>query len=300
MAATHAEGVRSAVRRGGREGLATLGLLAGPVGWQLVFFVAPVGLVVAYSVGVLAFASDEARFTLESWAYLFRGPLYLGLFWKSVRISLIVSVAAVALAYPLAYLLALGGLPRRYAWMLFIVAPAWTNYVLRVFAWKVILGEGGIVNSFVLWTGLTDEPVRWLMYSEFAVIVVLTNVWVPFVALPIFVAIEGMDRALLEAAGDLGAGRWSTFWRVSLPISLPGVFAAFLFVFIPTIGEFVTPLFVGGTGGFMFANAITDLFGPGLDWRTGSVLATFLLVVVTALIVVLARALRLEGMGLAR
>ena len=113
------------------------------------------------------------------------------------------------------------------------------------------------------------EPIEWLLYSRFTVMLVLAYIWVPFVALPIFVSLNGLDRSLLEAAGDLGASRWRTFFRVTLPLSLSGVFAAFLFVFIPTIGEFVTPLLVGGTSGYMYGNSIQDLFTRGLDWQTG-------------------------------
>jgi spermidine/putrescine transport system permease protein len=118
---------------------------------------------------------------------------------------------------------------------------------------------------------------------------VLAYVWIPFVALPIFVSLDGMDKSLLEAGSDLGASRFRTFLRVTLPMSLPGVFAAFLFVFIPTIGEFVTPLLVGGTSGYMFGNAINDLFTRGLDWQTGSVLALFLLLVVAGLMLIFGR-----------
>lgn len=124
---------------------------------------------------------------------------------------------------------------------------------------------------------------------------VLLYVWVPFVALPIFVSLENLDRALLEAASDLGAGRWKTFWKITFPLSLPGVAAAFVFVFIPTIGEFVTPMLVGGVRGFMYGNAIADLFGPGFDWQTGSVLALFLLLVVGFLIAIFARFLNVRA-----
>src|SRR4029079_7516164 len=216
----------------------------------------------------------------------------LGLFWKSVKMSLIVSVVVVALAYPVAYYLALSGTKRRYILLLILIAPFLTSYLLRVLAWKVILGNNGVLNTFLFWTGIRspDHPISQLLYSKFAVMLVLAYIWVPFVALPIFVALENLDRRLLEAAADLGASRLQSFVRITVPLSAPGVFAAFLFVFIPTVGEFVTPSLVGGTSGYLFGNQITDLFGTGFpDWRTGSVLALFLLVVVAALMVVFAR-----------
>jgi spermidine/putrescine transport system permease protein len=129
------------------------------------------------------------------------------------------------------------------------------------------------------------------------VLLVLAYVWVPFVALPIFVSLDGLDRSLLEAAGDLGASRWRTFWRVTFPLSLPGVIAAFVFVFIPTIGEFVTPLLVGGTSGYMYGNAIQDLFTRGLDWQTGSVLSMFLLMVVATLMVIFGRFVQVRSVA---
>ena len=150
-------------------------------------------------------------------------------------------------------------------------------------AWKVILGDQGVINSFLFWTRLRspEHPISQLLYSRFAVMLVLGYVWLPFVALPIFVSLESLDRRLLEAASDLGASRLQAFRRVTLPLSLPGVIAAFLFVFIPTLGEFVTPSLVGGTTGYMYGNQIVDLFGTGFpDWETGSVLALFLLAVV--------------------
>jgi len=129
------------------------------------------------------------------------------------------------------------------------------------------------------------------------VILVLSYVWVPFVALPIFVSLDSLNRSLLEAANDLGASRWKVFWRVTFRLSLPGVLAAFVFVFNPTLGEFVTPLLVGGTSGFMYGNAISDLFTQGLDWRTGAVLAIFLVGVVAVLLAMSGRFLQVRRVG---
>src|SRR6476469_3437013 len=180
----------------------------------------------------------------------------------------------------------MSGTRRKYTLLLVLIAPFLTSYLLRVLAWKVALGNNGVLNTFMYWTHLRspDHPISQLLYSRFAVILVLVYIWVPFVALPIFVSLASMDRKLLEAAADLGSTRWQAFRRVTLPLSAPGVFAAFLFVFIPTVGEFVTPSLVGGTSGYLYGNQITDLFGTGFpDWRTGSVLAVFLLAVVAVL-----------------
>jgi spermidine/putrescine transport system permease protein len=279
-------------RRRLRFDLTTPGLLGLPLGWLVAFFLLPIAIVGAYSFDVYSINPGPHGFTLTAWHDFLHSSVYLGLFWKSVKMSLIVSAVVVALAYPVAYYLALSGTKRKYVLLLVLIAPFLTSYLLRVLAWKVILGNQGVLNSFMYWTGLRsqDHPISQLLYSRFAVMLVLAYVWVPFVALPIFVSLESIDRRLLEAASDLFASRRQAFLRVTLPLSLPGVVAAFLFVFIPTLGEFITPSLVGGTSGYMYGNQIVDLFGTGFpDWETGSVLAIFLLGVVAALTLLFAR-----------
>lgn len=278
----------------------TLGLLSGPLLWLVLFFLVPIGLVALYSVGAVTVFRTDAGPSLAGWQRFLTGQsIYLGLFWKSVRMSLTVSVLVVVLAYPIGYFLALCAPKRKYVLLLLIIVPFLTSYLLRIVAWRVILGGQGVINSFLVWSGLrsSDDPVTWLIYSQFTVMLVLVYVWVPFVALPIFVTLENLDRSILEAASDLGASRWRTFWRVTFPLSLPGVVAAFVFVFIPTIGEFVTPQLVGGTGGYMYGNAISDLFTQGFDWRTGSVLSLFLVAVVGVMTVLFARFLQVRSVA---
>jgi spermidine/putrescine transport system permease protein len=282
-------------RRRARLDLTTPGLLGPPLAWLAVFFVLPVVIVGAYSFDVYSLNPGPHAFTLEAWRAFAHDHVYLRLFWKSVKMSLTVSAIIVLLAYPLAYYLALSGTKRKYVLLLVLIAPFLTSYLLRVLAWKVILGDQGVVNTFLFWAGLRspDHPLSQLLYSRFAVMLVLGYIWLPFVALPIFVSLESLDRRLLEAASDLGASRFQAFRRVTLPLSLPGVIAAFFFVFIPTLGEFVTPSLVGGATGYMYGNQIVDLFGTGFpDWETGSVLALFLLAVVALLTLVFSRFLQ--------
>src|SRR5213083_3044685 len=284
-------------RRRLRLDLTTPILLGLPLAWLGVFFLVPIAIVAAYSFDVYSLNPGPHGFTLTAWHDFLHSSVYLGLFWKSVKMSLIVSTIIVLLAYPLAYYLALSGTKRKYVLLLLLIAPFLTSYLLRVLAWKVILGNQGVVNTFLFWTGLRspDHPLSQLLYSRFAVMLVLGYIWLPFVALPIFVSLESLDRRLLEAASDLGASRLQAFRRVTLPLSMPGVVAAFLFVFIPTVGEFITPSLVGGTSGYMYGNQIVDLFGTGFpDWETGSVLALFLLAVIAALSVVFARFIQTE------
>jgi spermidine/putrescine transport system permease protein len=279
-----------------RERGVTAALLSAPMLWLLLFFVAPVVYVASYSLGAIKlFPTDTGVISLDDWSrFLGGGSIYLGLFWKSVRMSLTVSVVVVLLAYPIGYFLALCVRKLKYVLLLVIIVPFLTSFLLRVLAWKVMLGDRGVVNSALvsLHVRPANDPIEWLLYSQFTVMLVLAYVWIP-----IFVSLDNLDRSLLEAASDLGASRIKTFLRVTLPLSLPGLIAAFVFVFIPTIGEFVTPLLVGGTSGYMYGNAIQDLFTRGLDWQSGSVLAMFLLLVVAGLMAIFGRFVQVRSVA---
>jgi spermidine/putrescine transport system permease protein len=284
-----------------RERGTTAALLSAPLLWLLLFFVAPVLYVAAYSIGAIKlFPTDAGVISLDDWThFLHGGSVYMGLFWKSIRISLTVSIVVVLLAYPIGYFLALCVRRMKYVLLLVVIVPFLTSFLLRVLAWKVILGDHGVVNSllFSIHVRSPESPVTWLLYSQFAVMLVLAYVWIPFVALPIFVSLNNLDRGLLEAASDLGASRVRTFLRVTLPLSAPGLVAAFVFVFVPTIGEFVTPLLVGGPSGYLYGNAIQDLFTRGTDWQSGSVLAMFLLLVVAGLMALFGRFVQVRSVA---
>ena len=222
----------------------------------------------------------------------------LRLFFKSVSMATTSSVIAVLIAFPVAYYLAFCVQKTKYTWLLIVITPFLTSYLLRIFAWKVVLGDQGLINSGLASLGVISKshPLDFLIYSQFTVMVVLTYAWVPFICLPIFIALENMDRRLLEAATDLGASRMKAFRKVTLPLAAPGVVAAFLFVFIPSIGEYITPSLVGGTKGYMFGQAVADHFvGGAFDWQGGSVLALFLLLVVLFLTATTSKFLRAGG-----
>ncbi len=222
----------------------------------------------------------------------------LRLFFKSVSMATTSSVIAVLIAFPVAYYLAFCVTKSKYTWLLIVITPFLTSYLLRIFAWKVVLGDQGLINSGLASLGVisADAPLTFLIYNQFTVMIVLTYAWVPFICLPIFIALENMDRRLLEAATDLGASRLRAFAKVTLPLAAPGVVAAFLFVFIPSIGEYITPSLVGGTKGYMFGQAIADHFiGGAFDWQGGSVLALFLLTVVLFLTAATSKFLRAGG-----
>jgi ABC-type spermidine/putrescine transport system permease subunit I len=246
-----------------------------------VFFVAPIVIVALYSFNVYSLFQGPHGFTFDAWRAVAHNHIYLRLFWKSTQMSLIVSVIIVLLAYPVAYYLALSGTKRKYILLLLLIAPFLTSYLLRVLAWKVILGDQGVVNSFLFWTHLRspEHPLSQLLYSRFAVMLVLGYIWLPFVALPIFVSLESLDRRLLEAASDLGASRLRAFWAVTLPLSLPGVIAGVLLCFIPIVGEFVIPDLLGSSQSMMIGQTLWTEFFLNKDWPVASSIAIVLLAV---------------------
>lgn len=265
-----------------------------PVVFVFVLVVVPLVFVALFSVGLRSnIPGTKVAFDLTNWKdFLFgaNNP-FRALFWHSMGITVLVSIAVTIAAYPLAYFLSFVAKKNKYTLLLLILAPFFTSFLLRVIAWQAILNESGVVNSFLWWSGLRPdgESVQWLIYSNFAVVLVLFYSWIPFVALPIFVVLENMDRRLLEASEDLGSSRLTTFIRVTLPLSLPGVIAGFVFVMIPTTGEFITPLLVGGPDSQLFGNQIQSFFSNSPDWNYGSVLAMTLIVVVLLLMLVFGR-----------
>jgi spermidine/putrescine transport system permease protein len=211
-------------------------------------------------------------------------PVYAILLVKSVLMSLAVTVAVVMVAYPMAYFLAFRVRQYKTAWLILITVPLWTSYLLRVFAWKIVLGYNGAINSGLISLGVLEKPLAFLLYNPLAVVITLTHAWAAFAILPIYVSLEKIDRSLLEAATDLGDTAWQRFRRVTLPLSAPGTIAAALLVFIPTVGDYVTPTLVGGTGGNMIGNAIQSLFGRQNDAPLGAALSVVMMIAVTLLV----------------
>ena len=216
--------------------------------------------------------------TLEHYQQLLETPSYLRLLGTSVVLAALVAMFATTLAFPLAYFLRFYAGDRATLYLLLLLLPFWTSYLLRVVAWRLMLGQEGVVNSFLLWTGITHEPLTELLYNRGAVVVTLVYVWIPFAALPILAALQRIDTSVLEAAADLYAPKRAQFARVTLPLAMPGLLIAFFLVFIPTVGEYVTPMLVGGTGGSMYGNIIQDFFTRAANWPFGSMLSVVMLV----------------------
>lgn len=227
----------------------------------------------------VAFEFDTS-FSLANYGKIFEHPLYEALMTRSLLISGACTLATVVLSYPMAYYVAFHVHRRKLIWIIMMTLPFWTSYLLRVFAWKIILGYDGVINSGLKSIGLIEQPLEFLLYSPEAVVITLAHAWAAFAILPIYVSLEKIDRSLIEAATDLGDGPVARFLRVTFPLSLPGVIAAMLMIFIPTVGDYVTPALVGGPDGMMIANIVQVQFGRVNNWPLGAALAVGAMIVV--------------------
>ena len=275
----------------GRRGALRL-LALPPYLWLAGFFVLPLILIVAISlrpeVGPVDF-DDPWLLTLDQYQRIVETPAYIRRLGISVVMALLVGGVATVLAYPIAYFLAFRARERATLFLILLLVPFAVSYLLRIMAWRLMLGQEGAINSLLQWTGIIAEPLDLLFYSQAAVVITLVYVWIPFAALPIYAAMQRIERAHLEAAADLGAGPWTRFWRVTVPLSLPGAVAAFFMVFIPTVGEYVTPSLVGGTEGYMYGNLIRDFFSQAASWTTGSALSVIMLLLTLGLVLLALR-----------
>jgi spermidine/putrescine transport system permease protein len=248
-------------------------LLSPTLGFMVLFLALPIVILLVLSFWTQTYIDFNKTFSLANYQKFFSRPIYSFLLGKSIVISLCVTIATVLIAYPMAYFLAFRTQGNKLFWIVLVTLPFWTSYLLRVFAWKIILGYNGVINSGFISLGLIKEPLLFLLYNPGAVIITLAHAWGAFAILPIYVSLEKIDRSLLEAATDLGDSLVSRFFRITLPLSMPGVIAATIFVFIPTVGDYVTPNLVGGTNGIMIGNIIQSQFGKANNWPMGAALA---------------------------
>lgn len=275
----------------GRRG--ALPFLAGlPAAWLVLLFLVPLVLIVAFSLrpesGPVDL-SDPWAPSLVQYQKVLETEAFLRLLGVSLVMAFAVALGATILAFPVAYFLAFRARERATLYLTLLLVPFAVSFLLRVMAWKLMLGPAGVINSFLMFIGLTDEPINLLLYSREAVVITLVYVWIPFAALPIWAALQRIERGHLEAAADLGAGPWTRFRRVTIPLSLPGALAAFFMVFIPTAGEYVTPTLVGGIDGIMYGNITQSFFSRAGNWPLGSALAMIMLIVTLVLVVLFLR-----------
>jgi spermidine/putrescine transport system permease protein len=224
------------------------------------------------------------QWNLDNYHTLFAKPVYIEVLLRTMRIAASVTFCSLLLGYPLAYYLSFHSGARKELLYQLVVVPLWVSYLVRGYAWKTILGSEGVLNSFLQYLHLTHEPVSFLLYSPFAVVLMLTHIYTPFVFLPIYAALEHIPRPLVEASQDLGASSTQTFLRVILPLSLPGLIAGATFAFVLSLGDFLAPLLVGGASGTMIANVVQSLFGAAYDWPLGAAISVCILFVVISLL----------------
>ncbi len=248
-------------------------LISPPLIYSLVMLAAPLALVVLLSLWSQNYLELDRTFRLDNYIEATSEPLYQLLLTRSLIISGIVTICTVILAYPIAYYVAMFGGKAKSLLLLLITIPFWTSYLIRIFLWKVILGYNGVINGSLMGMGIIEEPLTFILYNANAVVLTLAHAWAPFAILPIYVSLTKIDKSLLEAARDLGDNAFQRFIRVTLPLSMPGVIAATLVVFIPTVGDYVTPKLLGGTDGLMIANMIQVQFGKANNAPLGSALA---------------------------
>jgi len=257
-----------------------------PFVYLLLLFYAPMALLFIMSFWKSGFMHLEPAFTLENYRAFLSNPTYLRILWNTFVIVTGVMIVLVLVGYPIAYFLA--RMVRRYDTLVIylLIIPVEINYLIRIYAWKIVLGRSGIINMALMYLGLIDEPLRFLLYSRTAVMIVLIHEWLPYVVIPVYVALKGVPPEIVEAARDLGAGRWDVFRYIYLPLSVPGLFASFVLVYIPMLGEFAIPSIVGGPSGYMLGNVIESQFLAAGNWGLGSAIG-FILLFVTLVLVAL-------------
>ena len=222
--------------------------------------------------------------TSANFARIVHEPIFMTFLLRSFWIAGIATLITVVLCYPMAYYVAFHVKQRKMLWIILMSLPFWSSYLIRVFAWKVILGFEGAINTGLMAVGLIDQPMEFLLYSQTAVVITLCHAWAAFALLPLYIALESIDRSYLEAAADLGDGPVKRFLRITLPLSMPGVIAAALMIFIPTTGDYITAYLVGGPDSPMIGQLIYLQFGVINNWPMGAALSVTLMLWVGAII----------------
>jgi len=256
-----------------------------PLTWVTVFLVVPYFLMFCYSF----WSVSASQSMVHSWNFNnYRQLLTVNVYWqtllRSMWIAARVTLFALLLGYPLAYLLSFHAGGRKDLYYQLVIIPLWVSYLVRAYAWETILGSEGLLNTLLQYVHLTRHPLEFLLYSPFAVVLSLTHIYTPFTFLPIYAALEHIPRNLIEASHDLGASPRQTFWRVILPLSIPGVLAGATFAFVLSLGDFLAPALLGGPSGIMISNIVVSLFGAAYNWPLGAAISLCMLLLVVSLL----------------
>ncbi|WP_218568420.1 ABC transporter permease [Pseudomonas sp. LS-2] len=265
---------------------ALLNLPGGLITCTLILFA--LGLLLYMSVRVNDGQIIGSAFSFDNLWSALTDPLTRLVLLRSIVLSAIVTIATVVLAFPVAYFLAFRAGRWRHLLLFLVTLPFWTSYLLRVFAWKIVLAYNGVLNSALMQLGVIDTPLNGLLNTPSTVVVTLAHAYAAFAVLPLYICLQGLPKNLFEAAADLGARPYQGFFRVVLPLSVPGVLSAALVVFVPTVGDYVTPALVGGPNSSMIGTLIQAQFGKANDWPAGAALAVISMIAI-AIVVVVAR-----------
>src|ERR1700676_1203317 len=257
---------------------------APPILWVGIFLLLPYALMFAHSFWVVRDGMIAHEWNLQNYAKLFQNPVYLEVLFRTMRIAAAVTLLSLLLGYPLAYYMSFHANMRKDLLYQLVIVPLWVSYLVRGYAWKTILGSEGVLNGFLQYVHVTKEPISFFLYSPFAVVLMLTHIYTPFVFLPIYAALEHIPRPLVEASQDLGADRRATFLRVILPLSIPGLLAGATFAFVLSLGDFLGPLLVRGPSATMIANIVQSLFGAAYDWPLGAAISVCILIITVSLL----------------
>ena len=255
-----------------------------PLLWVGLFLLLPYALMFVHSFWLVRDGFIVHEWNLQNYAKLFQNPVYLEVLFRTMRIAASVTLLSLLLGYPLAYFMSFHAGIRKDLLYQLVIVPLWVSYLVRGYAWKTILGSDGVLNGFLQYLHITKDPVSFFLYSPFAVILMLTHIYTPFVFLPLYASLEHIPPNLVEASHDLGASPRATFFRVILPLSLPGLLAGATFAFVLTLGDFLGPLLVGGPSSIMIANIVQSLFGTAYDWPLGAAISVFIMLLTITLL----------------
>jgi len=258
-----------------------------PLLWVTVFLLVPYLLMFCYSFwSVSPSQAIVHSWNLANYRQLVAVPAYWQTLLRSMWIAARVTLFSLLLGYPMAYFLSFYAGSKKDLFYQLVIIPLWVSYLVRAYAWKTILGSEGVLNTLLQYMHLTKHPLEFLLYSPFAVVLTLTHIYTPFTFLPIYASLEHIPRNLVEASHDLGASPGQTFWRVLLPLSIPGVVAGATFAFVLSLGDFLAPLLLGGPSGIMISNIVVSLFGAAYDWPLGAAVSLGMLALVISLLFV--------------
>lgn len=247
--------------------------------WILLFTIVPIFIILIYSFTERdPFGGMTFKFTTENYRMFFE-PIYLNVLWRSIKLSVYSTIACLLIGYPMAYIISKAKLKRRNLMVMLFILPLWTNFLLRTYAWMVILRDQGPINELLLRFGLIDEPIR-MLYTNGAVIMGMVYNFLPFMVLPIYSVLSKMDDSLIEAAKDLGADTKGVFTKVIFPLSFPGVASGILMVFMPAISTFVISDLLGGGQTILLGNLIQNQFMMARNWQFGSAISMIMMVMI--------------------